>query len=146
MDVFKAFYPDLLEILPVDDLLTQFYSKSLLSDAHKDKLDGLSAARATNKEKAKYFLDNVIAPGLKIGFMQQFDEMLMILARSDDPSVKFLGGEITRSRQNISNVTADGGRSQDSHPQGKYNFPCAVLFHRPARRWNKSQSLYKLLI
>ena len=89
MDVFKKFYPNLLEILPVDDLITQFYSKGLLSGAHKDKLDGLSTARATNKEKAKYFLDNIIGPGLKIGFMQQFNEMLLIMANSDDPSVKF---------------------------------------------------------
>ena len=133
MDLFKRFYPNLLEILPVDDLLTQFYSKDLLSGAHKDKLDGLSAARATNKDRAKYFLDNVIGPGLKIGFMKQFDEMLLIMAKSDDPSVKFLASKITKSRE-CSYVTphptataAQGGRSHGFHPQGKYNCACAVL-------------------
>ena len=130
MDVFKRFYPDLLEILPVDDLVIKFFAKDLLSGTHKDKLDGLSTARATNKEKAKYFLDNVIGPGLKIGFMQQFDEMLLIMAKSDDPSVKFLGNEITKSRQcgvtegvtpqPTTAAAAQEGRSQYSHLRGKY--------------------------
>ena len=151
MDLFKRFYPALLEILPVDDLLTQFYSKNLLSGAHKDKLDGLSTAKATNKDRAKYFLDNVIQPGLKIGFMKLFDEMVMIMAKNDDPCVNFLASEITKTRES-SDITshstttaANGGKSRDSHPQGKYNCTCVVfLCCKVMRRWNKM--LYSLLV
>ena len=134
MDLFKTFYPKLLEILPVDDLLTQFYSKDLLSGAHKQKLDGLSAARATtDNDRAKYFLDNVIKPGLKIGFMKLFDEMVMIMTKSDDPSVNFLASEITKTRES-SNITshptptaAHGERSHDFHLQCKYNCTYAAV-------------------
>ena len=92
-DVFKGFYPKLLEILPVDWLTPQLYSKELLSSAHKDKLDALPAY----KQRAKCFLDEVIEPGLKIGYMDQFDEMLAIMTKSDDPAVKFLANEINKS-------------------------------------------------
>ena len=117
MDTFKKFYPSLLEILPVDVLATQFFAKGLLSNAHKEKLDGLSTARVINKQKAKYFLDEVIAPGLKIGYMQQFDEMLMIMTNSDEPPVKFLASEITKSNNN--NITPAGAHSQNTHFQGE---------------------------
>ena len=117
MDTFKKFYPSLQEILPVDVLTTQFFAKRLLANSHKEKLDGLSAARAINKEKAKFFLDEVIAPGLKIGYMQQFDEMLAIMTSSDEPPVKFLASEITKSRN--SNVTPAGVYSEDTHFQGE---------------------------
>ena len=92
-DIFKEFYPKLLEILPVDWLTPQLYSKGLLSSAHKDKLDALPAY----KQRAKCFLDEVIEPGLKIGYMDQFDEMRAIMVKSDDPAVKFLANEINKS-------------------------------------------------
>ena len=117
MDTFKKYYPKLLEVLPVDVLTTQFFAKRLLSNAHKEKLDGLSTARVINKEKAKYFLDEVIAPGLKIGYMQQFDEMLMIMTNSDEPPVKFLATEITKSRNSI--VTPTGAHSEDTRFQSE---------------------------
>ena len=118
MDTFKKFYSSLQEILPVDVLTAQFFAKGLLSNAHKDKLDGLSAARVINKEKTKYFLDEIIAPGLKIGYMQQFDEMLVIMTNSDEPPVKFLASEITKSRN--SSVAPAGAYSKDTHFQGEY--------------------------
>ena len=89
-EVFKEFYPKLLEILPVDCIISHFYSKSLLSSAHKGKLDSLS----TSKQRIKYFLDEVIEPSLKIGSVDQFNEMLVIMLKSDDPAVKFLANEM----------------------------------------------------
>ena len=115
--VFKEFYPKLLEIVPVDCLIPQFYSKELLSSAHKGKLDTLP----TYKERAKYFLDEVIEPGLKIDYMDQFDEMLAIMVISDNPAVKFLAGEINRSRETVSWMIPVHGqpRSQNTDTQSK---------------------------
>ena len=62
----------------------------MLSSSHKDRLQAL----ATKKERAKYFLDEVIEPGLQVGYMDQFDEMLAVMVKSDDPLVKFLANEI----------------------------------------------------
>ena len=125
MDTFKTFYPSLQEILPVDVLTTQFFAKGLLSSTRKEKLDGLAAARATHKEKAKFFLDEVIAPGLKIGYMQQFDEMLVIMANTDEPPVKYLANVITKSRN--SNVTSTGAHSEDTHFQGEWLCACVLV-------------------
>ena len=114
-DVFKEFYPKLLEILPVDWLTPQFYSKELLSSAHKGKLDALS----TYKERTKYFLDEVIEPGLKIDYLDQFDEMLAVMVKSDDPAVKFLASEINKSRETVSRMIHDQARSQNTNTLSK---------------------------
>ena len=91
-DGFKEFYIKLLEVLPTSHLIPHFYSRNLLSNDHKSKLDGLT----TDKEKAEYFLDKVIKPGLEIGYTEQFDEMLLIMLNSDDPPVKHLADEIMK--------------------------------------------------
>ena len=93
-DIFKEFYPQLLKILPVDCLINHFFSKKLLSSAHKSKLQDIS----TNKERAKYFLDEVIEPGVNISYIDQFDEMLLVMEKSDDPPVKYLANKIMKSR------------------------------------------------
>ena len=113
MDTFKKFYPKLLEILPVDVLTIQFFAKNLLSNDHKGKLDSLSASKAMNKEKAKYFLDEVIEPGLRIKYTEQFDEMLVIMANSDEPPVKFLANEIIKS------CIPAGAHREDTHFHGE---------------------------
>ena len=89
-DIFKEFYPKLLEVLPIDCLISQLYSKQLLSSDHKERLQALT----TKKERAKYFLDEVIEPGLKVGCTEQFDKMLAVMVKSDDPPVRFLANEM----------------------------------------------------
>ena len=92
MDVFKKFYSELTKVLPmiINVLVTTFYSSKLLSGDHKSRIDSLP----TNKEKAEYFLDKVIQPGLEINYTEQFDEMLKVMMNSDDPAVKYLVDEM----------------------------------------------------
>ena len=104
-DVFKEFYPKLLEIIPISHLITQFYSRTLLSHDHKGKLD----AMGTDKEKADYFLDKVIKPGLQIDYTKQFDEMLLIMQNSDDPPVKYLADEIMKCMKPFESRTENTG-------------------------------------
>ena len=52
----------------------------------------------TTRERAKYFLDEVIERGLEIDCMSQFDEMLAVMANSDDPPVRFLANKMIKSR------------------------------------------------
>ena len=88
----KTFYPDLLEVLPITDLVSHFYSHHLLSARHKANLDAL----ANVEDKSKYFLDKVLTPGVRIGYTEQFDEMLRVMKRSDDGAVKFLAVKIEK--------------------------------------------------
>ena len=69
MDVFKRFYSELTEVLPmvISTLMTRLYSDKLLSGNHKDCIDSL----ATSKEKTEYFLDKVIKPGLETGYLMR---------------------------------------------------------------------------
>ena len=92
LDVFKKFYLELTEVLPmiITSLVTKLYSHNLLSDNHKDFIDSL----ATSKDKTEYFLDKVIKPGLPIKYTNFFDEMLRVMESSDDPTVNYLIDEI----------------------------------------------------
>jgi len=96
-DAFKEFYTKLEEVLPIGSLKSQFYSRNLLSNDHKSKLDVLTG----DKEKVEYFLDKVIKPGLQIGYTKQFDEMLLIMQNSDDPPVKYLADEIIKFTEKL---------------------------------------------
>ena len=61
---FQVFYPKLSNVLPINNILTDFYSHGLLPGDHKANIDALD----TQKRKAEYFLDYVIKPGLKVGY------------------------------------------------------------------------------
>jgi len=103
-DAFKEFYTKLEKVLPIDSLKSQFYSRNLLSNDHKSKLDAMTG----DKEKVEYFLDKVINPGLQIGYTKQFDEMLLIMQNSDDPPVKYLADEIIKFTKKPDEEEAEG--------------------------------------
>ena len=94
MDIFKKFYSELTKVLPmiINILVTTFYSSKLLSGDHKGRIDSLP----TDREKTKYFLDEVIKPGLEIKYTKQFDEMLKVMTNSDDPAVNYLVDEMQK--------------------------------------------------
>ena len=94
LDAYKRFYPQLLEVLPISHLISNFFALRLLSNDHKNKLD--SMPEAEDKSKVEYFLTKIISPGLQIGCNEQFEEMLKIMLNSDDPPVKYLAGEVTK--------------------------------------------------
>ena len=105
-DVFKEFYIKLLKILPTSKLASQLYSHKLLSSDHKTKIDGLSQ----DSDKAAYFLDKVIKPGLEVGYNELFDETLRLMETSDDSVVVFVAEEIKRC--------TIGGASRETQPTG----------------------------
>ena len=83
-------YAELIEILPINEVLADFRANKLLRGIHKTKLKSLS----TQKEKAKYFIDEVIKPGLGTGCIEQFNKMIGVMKSSDDSTVKCLAKQI----------------------------------------------------
>ena len=114
VDVFKRFYSELTEVLPmvITTLVTRLYSDKLLSDNHKGCIDSL----ATGKEKTEYFLDKVIKPGLVIKYTRLFDEMLRVMESSDDPTVNYLVKEIQKFSTSSSMSSVD----QATRSKGNY--------------------------
>ena len=88
--IVQNFYSDLLKVLPITELVKRFYSRQLLSDDHKSKLDSLTA----RKEKSKYFLDELLIVGLKINYTGYFDEMIAVMKESDDTLARHLVKEL----------------------------------------------------
>ena len=91
-EAFTEFYSNLVEVLPINDLLCDFYTSNLLSSDDKAKIDDMTI----KKEKVVYFLDNVIKPGLEIGYTEQFDEMVRMMETVEYRPVKYLAGEIRK--------------------------------------------------
>ena len=87
---FKKFYEKLIEVLPTNDLIADFCANKLLPGNHKAIMESLS----TQKEKAQYFLDEVVKPGLHIGYIGQFSKMIDVMESSDNPVVKYLVKQI----------------------------------------------------
>jgi len=63
MEVLQTFSSELTAVLPMDNL-SEFASRGLLPGNHKNKIKSLT----TQLEKAEHFIDNVIRPGLEIGY------------------------------------------------------------------------------
>ena len=106
--VLTKFYAELVETLPINDVLADFRANKLLRGSHKTKLTSLS----TQKEKAKYFIDEVIKPGLSIGYIEQFNKMIAVMKSSDDSTVKRLAKQIimcSRDDSSSSSSSDDNG-------------------------------------
>ena len=116
VDVFKKFYSELTEVLPmiITTLVTRLYSDKLLSGNHKDCIDSL----ATGKEKTEYLLDKVIKPSLAIKYTKLFDEMLRVMESSDDPTVNYLVDEIYKFSTPSSMPSVD--QTQVTRSKGNY--------------------------
>ena len=83
-------YPGLLKLLPISKLVEHFYSQRLLSDHQKSKIDSL----ALRADQIKYFLDEILIPGLSVGFTKHYDEMIIVMKESDDVVTKYLAGQL----------------------------------------------------
>ena len=103
--VITKYYAELIEVLPIDDLLAHLDANKLLSSNHKAKVESLS----TRKEKTQYFLDEVIKPGLSVGYTEQFNKMITVMESNDDPVVKHLVKQIQECALGVSPSSSDDG-------------------------------------
>jgi len=81
-DVFKEFYLQLVKALPMDDVefTSQLYSRNLLPGNLKEQVD----AKPTRADKAAYFLDYGIEPGLNIDDRTLFYDLLLVMNESNN--------------------------------------------------------------
>ena len=92
----EKWYPKLLTQIPISELVDRLDSLQLLSSNRKSKLNNLTSP----EEKAKYFLDEMLIPGLSIEYTGHFDEMVKMMKESDDVSIKLLVENMTRDVSN----------------------------------------------
>ena len=100
----RSFYRELIEALPINVLVVDFYANNLLTDYHKSKIDSLGAAK---KAKTEYFLDEVIKPGLTIGYTGLFNKMITIMESNEDPVANYLAKEIKIRIPDVSSKSDD---------------------------------------
>ena len=91
--VYRKFYSKLLIVLPVEGLVLEFYHRELLSGYQKTTIDCYS----NEKDKIKYFLDDVVYRGIQVDEFILFNEMLTFMVGSDDIAVKSLATKIKKA-------------------------------------------------
>ena len=79
-----------------------------MSSDDKTKIDAMTI----KKEKIVHFLDNVIKPGLEIGYTEQFDEMVRMMEAVQYRPVKYLAGEIKKFLSSQSSHNTPGLSSE----------------------------------
>ena len=115
------FYSNLLELLPIDKLVDRFISRKLLSFDRKSMLD----SSATTKEKTRHFLDDILIPGLNIGFTEHFKEMVAMMKKSDDVLIKYLAEKLIPRVS--ATLTTDTSRVTNAGT--KWIMYCEILFN-----------------
>ena len=108
---FTKFYAELTEAIPINEVLGDRRINILLRDVHKAKLNSL----ITQKEKAKYFLNEVIKPGVIIGYLEQFSAMISVMISSDDSTVKNLAKQIIMCSHDDSSSSSGSSSSSDDN-------------------------------
>lgn len=83
-------YPNLLQLLPIDELVGRLLSRRLLSLDRKNNLNSFGSPR----KKISYFLDGILVPGLDIGYTGHFVEMVIMMKESDDVLLKVLADKL----------------------------------------------------
>ena len=110
----QKFYPNLLEVLPITEVVNCFRSRHLLSNHHKSELNDLPLL----EKKIEYFLDKMLIPGLSLNYTVYFDGMIDTMRQSDDALARHLVGLINEELMPItvasptsptSSVTTDTG-------------------------------------
>jgi len=89
LEAFKKFYPEMVKLLPMDDILftAELFSKGLLPGDTKEMVKSLP----TRASKAAHFLDNVIKP---VNTDCSFKILLDIMEISDNIAVKELASQV----------------------------------------------------
>ena len=92
--VFQHFYPQLVEILPMDDVtfLSKLFSASLLPGNVNDQVKSMS----TRADKATHFLDHVIKGSVTTGVGENFSNLIQVMEDSEYDDVKELAKMIRR--------------------------------------------------
>jgi len=94
MSVFRDFYPQLVEMLPMDDVtfLSKLYTVNLLPGNVKDQVQSMN----TSADKAAHFLDHVIKPSVTIS-VSSLDDLIKVMEDGEYDGVKKLAKLIRRS-------------------------------------------------
>ena len=113
----KKCYLNLLKLLPINELAERLYSHEKLSYKQKSVLSSF----ASLEEKTRYFLDEILIPGINIGYSGHFDEMLIIMKESDNILTRLLAEKL------MTNITT-AVPIDTSVTDAGIKFPCMYVY------------------
>ena len=112
----KKCYPSLLKprLLPISELIVHFYSINLLSNHQKSKLDRCNES----EDKIKYFLDDMLIPGLNICYTGHFIAMVSLMKDNDDVITRHLVEKLMADASTDASTEASTNTSPLTSPTG----------------------------
>lgn len=124
----KKCYLNLLKLLPINELAERLYSQELLSYKQKSVLSSFVSL----EDKTRYFLDEILIPGLNIGYSGHFDEMLIIMKENDNVLTRLLAEKLmtnitTAAPTDTSFIDAGTYQAKGSATNLKYSFCFTVM-------------------
>ena len=104
--VFQHFYPQLVEMLPMNDVtfLSKLFSVNLLPGNVKDQVRSIS----TRADKVTHLLDYVIQPSVMTGVGRSFDDLIKVMEDSEYDGMKELA-KLIRHRMREGSVNSETG-------------------------------------
>ena len=91
-EVLNNFYEKLVAVLPMQD--ATFMAKLVGHNLLPGNLKALVESKQTVSDKAMYFLDHEIKPGVSIGDFTNFDKLLNVMKNWESDSLRKLADEI----------------------------------------------------
>ena len=85
-------YADLTEALPIDNLLSVLYSKSVITIREKKQIE----KGELRENKVSYLFDDIIVPALKVGHGVKFDMLIKEMLSSKDSTANHLANKLMR--------------------------------------------------
>ena len=91
-EVFIEFYDELMATLPMDD--SRFVAKLFTHKLFPGNLKQRIEAKQTVEDKAMYFLDHGIEPGVSVENSESFSKLLELMGKSGNITLKTLANKI----------------------------------------------------
>ena len=91
-EVFIEFYDELVATLPMDD--SRFVAKLFTHKLFPGNLKQRIKAKQTVEDKATYFLDHGIEPGVSVENSESFSKLLELMGKSGNITLRTLANKI----------------------------------------------------
>ncbi|XP_065901494.1 NACHT, LRR and PYD domains-containing protein 3-like isoform X2 [Dysidea avara] len=128
--VFQHFYPQLVEMLPMNDVtfLSKLFSVNLLPGNVKDQVRSIS----TRADKVTHLLDYVIQPSVMTGVGRSFDDLIKVMEDSEYDGMKELA-KLIRHRMREGSVNSETGVHSITNKRPTVKYSPVVVSRLQAR-------------
>ena len=88
----KDNYTELIDALPIDNLLSVLFSKTVITSREKANIQ----EKSLREDKVSYLFDHIILPALKIGHDVKYNNLIKVMSSNEDTTANYLAKILTQ--------------------------------------------------